>query len=353
MRTALAIVLLLVGAGAAVALDVRPNAQFAQKASWKMPTVANVREQAVAWATEHGIDDNTRAQVDALWTSAADGSEAHLLDLLAATFALVDPRARELLNHCSQARLKVTLPNVEWLGDEKTPPLVRNNLRLLYGRWLVQERLYDEGTEQLAGLNVEDVADPAALLFYTAVLQHRTLQRDAGLKTIARLLENEPQLPKRFASLAKLMEPDLKALKDDSLDHIARRMDDIRRRLDLGRAGPKVRSVEDGVIASLDKLIDDMEKQQQAAAAAAAASGGGKGGLQPNQPAPDSTPMQGKGPGEVTKKPIGNSSGWGELPPRQRQEALQQIGKDYPAHYRDMIEQYFRKLASEEEAADK
>jgi hypothetical protein len=39
---------------------------------------------------------------------------------------------------------------------------------------------------------------------------------------------------------------------------------------------------------------------------------------------------------------VGNESGW-KLPPKDRQEALQQIGKDFPAHYRDMIEQYFRK----------
>ena len=29
------------------------------------------------------------------------------------------------------------------------------------------------------------------------------------------------------------------------------------------------------------------------------------------------------------------------------EEALQQIGKDFPAHYRDVIEQYFRKLATD------
>jgi len=27
---------------------------------------------------------------------------------------------------------------------------------------------------------------------------------------------------------------------------------------------------------------------------------------------------------------------------------LQQIGRDYPTHYRDVIEQYFRRLAGEE-----
>ena len=57
--------------------------------------------------------------------------------------------------------------------------------------------------------------------------------------------------------------------------------------------------------------------------------------------------MGGKAPGNVTQKNIGNKSGWGDLPPKQREEALQQIGKDFPAHYRDVIEQYFRKLATE------
>ncbi len=152
--------------------------------------------------------------------------------------------------------------------------------------------------------------------------------------------------------LARLMQADLEGLKDESLDHIARRMEDIQRRLDLGRAGEKVREVEDGVIASLDKLIDEMEKQQQAAAAAAAA--GSQPGQQPMTPLPDSRPMELKAPGDVANKPVGNTDGWGELPPHERQEALQQIGKEFPAHYRDMIEQYFRKLANDgSEAPDK
>ncbi len=237
------------------------------------------------------------------------------------------------------------MPDVGWLADENTAPLERANLRLVYGQWLVHQSLVDEAAEQLKDLKPEDVVDPAALLFYQAVVYHESLAREGGLAAIGRLLEQEPRLPKRYVSIARLMQADLEGLKDESLDHISRRMDDIRRRLDLGRAGPKVREVEDGVIASLDKLIEEMEKQQQAAAAAAAAAG--RGTLRPSQPAPDSTPMGGKGPGDVAKKPIGHESGWGDLPPRQRHEALQQIGKDFPAHYRDVIEQYFRKLASE------
>ncbi len=57
--------------------------------------------------------------------------------------------------------------------------------------------------------------------------------------------------------------------------------------------------------------------------------------------------MAGKGPGEVTQRKVGSQSGWGNLPPRQREEAMQQIGRQFPSHYRDVIEQYFRKLATE------
>ncbi len=41
----------------------------------------------------------------------------------------------------------------------------------------MQQSLIDEAIEQLAELKVEDVADPATLLYYRAVVEHRTLAR--------------------------------------------------------------------------------------------------------------------------------------------------------------------------------
>jgi hypothetical protein len=61
----------------------------------------------------------------------------------------------------------------------------------------------------------------------------------------------------------------------------------------------------------------------------------------------DSQIMGGKGPGEVEKKNIGSGSGWGDLPPKEREAALQDVGRDLPSHYREVIEQYFRRLAEE------
>lgn len=360
---------------AALTLTSRADDEFTKKATWSVPTADGVKEQALSWLAGQQLDAAAKTQIEALWNFAAqnEGGE-HTLNVLAATLAAGDPRAAALVEHCNQPRRSVKLPNVDWLYDTAAPPLVRNNLRLLYARWLVQESLYDEAATQMAGLEPTEVVDPAGLLFFRAVVEHRALSREAGLRTISQLLEQDQAIARRYTSIAKLMRADLELLEDDSLDHIARRMDDIRRRLDLGRAGEKELEVEDGVIASLDKLIKETEQKQQqqqqhAAAAQRAARerarqqgrqgqerqqrqprDGERPPLDPLNPLDDSRAMSGKGEGEVDDKPIGQQSGWGDLPEHQRKEALQQIGQDFPAHYRDMIEQYFRRLANQEES---
>jgi hypothetical protein len=60
---------------------------------------------------------------------------------------------------------------------------------------------------------------------------------------------------------------------------------------------------------------------------------------------PDSMPGGGSGPGNVDAKKLDGHADWGNLPPKEREEALQELGKDFPSHYRDVIEEYFRKLA--------
>jgi hypothetical protein len=52
------------------------------------------------------------------------------------------------------------------------------------------------------------------------------------------------------------------------------------------------------------------------------------------------------GQGDVDKKKLDPRGGWGNLPPAKREEALQQISRDLPTHYREAIEAYFRKLAT-------
>jgi hypothetical protein len=104
-----------------------------------------------------------------------------------------------------------------------------------------------------------------------------------------------------------------------------------------------------GALEELDSGIDSlaMQIQQKEEDADAARRS------QEDRPAPNSARLKGTGPGEIAKKSIGTHSDWGNLNPRERQEVLQSIGKEYPSHYRDIIEQYFKRLAADDEGASK
>lgn len=314
-------------------------------AQWKVPAPEKVKAMAFAWLAAQQAGEATLAEAEALWAQLAEQpTEVDLLRCLAQTLALADENARRLVALCSGPKTSVILPPQAWLFDKAVDPLVAHNLRLWYGRWLVHEGLFDEALEALAGLEPQQVVAPATLLFYRSVAHYCLLDKEAGLRLVAQLLERSELSPRRYVALARLMEEDLQSLDEDSLDHIARRMGDVERRLGLGRAGKKVRDIEDGIIESLDKLIKRLE-QQQGSGAGSGAGGGYQDNIRSSRPAPDSFPIGGKGPGEVERRPIGTESDWGNLPPKERDETLQRIGRDFPSHYRDVIEQYFRRLA--------
>ncbi|MCA9246612.1 MAG: hypothetical protein KDA42_05835 [Planctomycetales bacterium] len=330
------IALLLVAPGACWADE------FGPEPTWAIPTWQSLRalnEQMLA-VGEYSAEVLERAR--AFWPEQEMGPADSRLDRTLASFAALDEHAANLVQRCAEPpQLPLDEPWA-WLEQGDYSPWFEANVRLYYARYLAEHLLYDEVLQAVADIEPEQVADPAMLLFYRAVARHQIVEHDAGLKDAQKLLERRDEIPARYRHVAELMAADLEGVDPESLDHIARRMGDVGRRLDLGRAGKRVREIEDGVVESLDKLIEKIEKQKQQQ------QGGGGGGGGQSQPAPDSTPMSGKGPGKVDKKDVGRKSGWGSLPPKQREEAMQEVGKGFPSHYRDAIEQYFRKIANEE-----
>ncbi|MDD4788760.1 MAG: hypothetical protein PHO07_16430 [Pirellulales bacterium] len=313
---------------------------LAGRPSWKPAEWTDLRAQVLEWLGRQQAAESPRNEVLQKWPEAGSGETPDLLTLLVETFALVDQDIRALVGALAAAQ-PGHFPDTACLRDESRPPLVRNNCRLYVGRWAAQHEFYDEASALVDDLRPEEAADPATLLFYQAIVRQRLLKKAEGLKAVDELLRGEADCPRRYAAVARLLRGDLEQLEDDSLDHIARRMDDVRRRLSLGRADQQVRKVEVGVIESLDKLIEELKQRQQQADPQA----GAPSGSQSIRPADESRILPGRGPGEVTKKSIGTKSGWGDLPPKQREAALQQIGREFPAHYRDAVEQYFRRLA--------
>jgi hypothetical protein len=317
--------------------------EFTKEPTWSAPAAKAVRADVLKWLDDSKIDAAKRDTiVKTLWPeSPAEAPAAgEVLDRLVKTIAQVEPRSKALLDLCAKSHEVKKLPDFPLLTDDKTPAIVRNNLRLWYGRWLGQEKLYDESLEQISGLQTTDVVDPASLLFYQGVAYHWLLKKQPGLEAIGKLLERKKEIPRRYVQLATLMQADLSGLKDPSLDHIDRRMNDVERRLDLARAGKKVRKEEDGIIASLDKLIEEKEKEQEE-------DSGPPQGTQSTRPADISTLPSANAKGDADKKDIGHKSGWGDLKPKEQAEALQDIGEEFPSHYRAVIEQYFRRSASD------
>jgi len=338
----LAIVSLAIGSSFASAQD-----ELEKPASWSIPTTAEVKARLDDYLAGKTLDEAAKLKIEALWPDDAqplDGGE--LLDRLTASLAVVEPKAAEVVTAVRQNSLALAAPKPALLADESLPPLVRDNLRLLVGRWLAQHDLVDESLEVLKDVGTDNVADPATLLFYQAVGQHRLLKKDECLAAVTKLREREDELPRRYVTLARLMEADIKPLKEDSLDEIARMMDDIRRRLALARAGKVVRDEEDSVVAKLEKMIDDLEQQRQMRQRQRQQARN-RGGRQPNNPMQDSQRAELKGAGEVDPKNLGKRDGWGNLPPKERQEVLQQIGRELPAHFRETIEEYFKRLAQD------
>ncbi len=321
----------------AAACDVRAAGDSAASAVRRLqraPTEDVRRRLFEALLTRPNVDPSLQAAVAALWNGAVP-PDVDLLDRIALTAALVDDRAAALVRGVGEAVDPWMIPEPRWLSDPAESPWLRDQLRLYFGRALGRRKMYDRSLRALGGLEPADVVDPASLLFYQAAAYHHQLQKAPGLRALDRLLDDVADCPQRYRAVATIMREDLKKLEDESLDHIARRMDDIRRRLDLGDAERRTQRIEEGVVRSLDKMIEELEKQQQQQQS----SGGGGGAA--GSPMQDSRIAKQKGPGETDRKDIGRKSDWGDLPPETREQIKQQIGRDLPAHYYDLIQQYF------------
>lgn len=334
---------------AAAAGTAQPESEFAAKPTWQLASAPAVEAQLAQYLSASGIAPARQTAARDEWTAKENGNEAStdMLDRLAFTLAKADDRVAALVERCNATATRGPLPDFAWLADSETPLLVRNNMRVYLARWLVQEGYYDEAISWTAGLTTADVVAPESLLFYRAIAHQRLVELDKAASALDQLMTRRDELPIRYQKLADLMEKDLTTLEDESLDHVARRMEDVRRRLAQGSSGERVQKVEKSVIDSLDKLIKDIEDQLQRQQ-------GGGAGQSSGQPGGTPTPMQDsriaelKAPGKVEQRDVGDGSGWGDMPEKDREKALQDIGRDFPSHYREVIEEYFRRLAAEE-----
>jgi hypothetical protein len=345
LRRGAAVFLLAIGVAAVGGrLFAASHDDLSRRASWQVPVLEETRAKLFGWLDSRTDDEPALEILRQRWSQTEQLRPDQVLQLLVESLSEVNSGVKELMDLCQRPRPAHELPGVTVVDDPDLPAWIRANLKLFYGEWLANEQLFDETAQQLADLQPNEVVDPGALLFYQSVAAHRRLEKDRCLSTLGKLLEHQESLPQRYVMVARLMQSDLEPLRPDSLDEVSRLMDNIKIRLGHGRAGKRVRTEEKDVVDKLDKMIEQLEQQASAAAAAGAAGGANA----PSTPMEDSMPGGGSGPGNVDPKQLGTRTDWGNLPPKQREEALQQLSKDLPSHYRDVIEEYFRKLARDQ-----
>jgi hypothetical protein len=234
--------------------------------------------------------------------------------------------------------------------DEKQPAFYRANLALAYAKALSNRRIHEEALDALRLVKPENVVDPAGYFFLRAVAEHALLLKNEAFRSIVGVVEDVADAPDRYKIVTLLMLYDMQTWKDKDLGWIARKMDNIERRLELARGGPQTQKMQNEVVRRLDEIIKELENQQKGNSNGGACPNGGQpsegGGANPTQPQRDSYPGQNPGRGVVDQKRLQNyAQQWGKLPDKDRAKAMAELTRDMPPRYREVIESYFKKIA--------
>lgn len=318
----------------------QPDDELSRSTNWSQPSGTELEQRILQGLGLQKKNPDIKNQAEIIRTIVSHAKSKTALDLAIQCICEIRPDIKRRIQQLELSP-KTSLPAFEKrIEDADESEFIRNHLQLHLARWLAQNTLYDESLGHLERLHVQDVVDPASLLYYKGLMQHQLFQKEACVKTLTQLLQRPSSLPKRFEVLSRLMLADIQPVKEDSLDAISRIMEDIRRRTSLNRSGKIVLNREKQVIEKLDKLIEQLESDQQLSQQS-------QGNANPAAPMQDSQQAAGKGSGNVTSKKSEDGGAWGDLPPAERAAALAEMAKDMPPHYREVIEEYFRRMAQE------
>jgi tetratricopeptide (TPR) repeat protein len=184
------------------------------------------------------------------------------------------------------------------------------------------------------------------------------LDYDLASVTLETFLQSYPAAPERMRRSAEQMLRELSERQPRRLGDVYDLMKFAERELKHSRTDDEVRVRQEEAVALLDQLITEAEEREQAQSSGSSGGRGGSGrgapgGLRPGgQPASRSMLPGGPG-GDVgeLREPqrVRPGEAWGAMPPREREALLQALQKQFPSQYRDLVEQYYRQLAREEE----
>ncbi|MEK6644056.1 MAG: hypothetical protein AABZ08_09115 [Planctomycetota bacterium] len=193
---------------------------------------------------------------------------------------------------------------------------------------------------------------PNHLQFMLGYCQVHNLDYESAQATLEDFLKRFPTAPERLRVTAVQIVTELSRRTPRRLGDVHDLMNSARRQISHGDVGEPVRHRQDQAIVMLEDLIKDAEEQEKNQSQNNK-SGGGKG-VQPSGNQPGGGAKQSNLPGGAEKDAILRQTRakpgdtWGKMPPKEREQILQSIQKQFPSRYRDLLEQYYRELSKDQ-----
>ena len=308
-------------------------------------SVQQTEQQLAGWLRDAGIEPGRSEAALAVWRKGLAGGDLtaeDALDLLISSLATADDETAALQRACHSGQP----PGQHSYTGIRAIPFYGSNVRVWHARVLAQQRYYDEAVALLADVSVQDLVDPASLLFYRGISRLKLLQKSAAADDLALLLNNTADVPARFRQMALQVQEEA-AKPAGPLGEVAQLMSDVQRRLDLGAADEPVQKREDEVVAALDKLLKDLEEQQKQQQQQQQQQQQGGGAMQPSQPGSRSQISGSQGKGEADRKELTESGAWGMLDKEREAQAKELIRQQFPPNFLDAISRYTRRIAEQ------
>jgi hypothetical protein len=343
--------LLVASPASALAADAKPAKEFSFGII-KAPSAEQVKAQSLDWLKSVKNDEATLQKFNAIWAD----TDSAVLDKVTETLILGSEDAAKLMTlaRTPDAPAPKELPGL--LREQKQNPFFRNNLALAYGKALANRRIHEDALDALKSAKIDQVVDPAALYFHKAVAEHALIMKDEATRDIAKLLDEVADAPERYKMVAALMFFDMQTWQEKGLDRIGKLMGTVERRLDVARGGPHTQKIEAEIVKRLEEEIKKLENQAKGSSASNGGNcpngqpqNGPPGNTnQPSNPMRDSNIANNGGPGKIDPKNYKDESkAWGEMPEKERAKAMMRKIAELPPSQRKMIEDYYKKVASE------
>lgn len=204
-------------------------------------------------------------------------------------------------------------------------------------------------------LNISEKEVPQELhykfYFYKTVAEFQSLKKEEAQASAKQFFDLFDNPPTRYAHLILKMQDDMATWGENPLSDIARKMGDVKRRLEQNKAGLLTQQKQKDIIKDIDRLIKEQEdaKAKAESEAQAKANQGNQQAqapqIKPSNEAGDSIIMGGTGKGQldITKlRQIGES--WGTMPPEKRAKVIQELTSELPPKYEPLIKKYLEAL---------